>query len=82
MIKDNNSIYYTCILSEFQGLVAKMEYEKQLAQTSSLCYTEQKKLYMTRRPLMENKQLSSIALVLPYFGKFPNYFPLFLDIIK
>lgn len=28
---------------------------------------------------MENKQLSSIGLVLPYFGTFPNYFPLFLE---
>ncbi len=28
---------------------------------------------------MENKHLSSIGLVLPYFGTFPNYFPLFLE---
>lgn len=28
---------------------------------------------------MENTQLSSIGLVLPYFGTFPNYFPLFLE---
>ena len=28
---------------------------------------------------MENKNLSSIGLVLPYFGTFPNYFPLYLE---
>lgn len=28
---------------------------------------------------METKHLSSIGLVLPYFGTFPNYFPLFLE---
>ena len=28
---------------------------------------------------MENTHLSSIGLVLPYFGTFPNYFPLFLE---